>query len=872
MSSYLTQAKLCLIQITLFDLFSWGLNFLHFHIILFLLAMSLQPTAEWHDMQDIFYRKHRLYQMQWKELDLSQYRVSASSFGGPIALLRDDRQLLEVGSTPTLDSAIHVYTASGQSIGRIEYEGLHIAGFSWNSREQLVCVQEDGSVRIFSLSGQEPISFSLGPDARERGILECRFWDHGLVAMTADYRFLYVNDMAEPKPRMLPGVAQISEYPTSWTIVPPHLSRNHHLEVLVSVDDTIVAVDPMDSQDQLLDQGPYSRISVSPNGALVALCSTRGRIQVVSIDFQRSYSDYTRDQAEEPVDIAWCGNDAVIASYQTEAILVGPFGDTLNFPHDSPMHLVQELDGVRMFNGLVHEYLYKVSEDSKSVFQIGSTSPAALLYDAMDNLKSHSSRADEIVRSIRDDMTQAVDTCISAAGSEPIIEYQQSLLRAASLGKSFLTIYNGDKLVDMCKHLRVINSLSSYDVGLPVSLLQFQSLPFEEWVARLMNRNKHQLAQQICQYTDEPLDQIYIHWACAKIRGGSALDDDSLYRVIKDKLDSCSTALATFVDIAEVANTCGYQKLAIKILMNDEPRAANQVPLLISMGQDESAMEAAIRSGDADLVYFVIFHLFKQLPLADFFHVISRNAVAAQLFEKYCVEQATPVLEDYYYQDDAFAKSARLILLDNIDPHGDVPKMVANLKVALKMLSNDKSCAQEAKAIGMQIKLLQTQRQLDHDMPSSSDTDQPGSFVGLPLNQTISQCLLRGNYTRAQKLRSEFKVPERRFCWIKLQALVKRRDWVELARLAAAKNPPPIGYRPFVDECIRALQYQEAAKYIPKCDGSDRASLYLRIGFYREAAQAAAAIKDINMLRHIHTATHDSSLQHEIAQQISQIG
>ncbi|KAJ2584845.1 Vacuolar protein [Coemansia sp. RSA 1836] len=848
-------------------------------------------------MQDVFYRKHRIYQMQWAELDLARFRVAASSFGGPIALLRDDRLLLEAGSAPLLDSAIHVFSASGQTIGKIEYDGLHhIAGFSWNGREQLVCVQEDATVRIFSLSGQEPTSFSLGAEAQSSGIIDCRFWDQGLVAMTGDFRFVYVNDIGEPKPKLLADAASLHAPtglpPHSWAIVPPHLTLSHHVEVLASVGTTILSIDAVGVQDQLLDHGPYARISVSPNGRLAALCSNKDRasgdnglwrIQVVSMDFQRSFSEYTNSTADDRLfDIAWCGSDAAVASFASgDTLLVGPFGDTLTFTHDAPMHLVQELDGVRMFNALSHEFLCKVSEDAKSVFQIGSTSAAALLYDALDGIRAHSSRADETVRSIRDDMPQAVDTCIAAAGSEPITDLQQSLLRAASLGKSFLPVFSGDKLVDMCRNLRVVNCLTSYNVGIPVSLLQFQSLPFEEWVARLLNRNQHRLAAAVCRYMEQPVDQVYVHWACAKIRASSTLDDDTLYRALRDRLDTLSsTGIASYVDIAEVANHCGYQRLAIKLLQH-EPRAANQVPLLISMNQDRAAMDEAIRSCDADLVYFVIFHLFKAMPLGEFFQVVGRTQAAGRLFERYCIDQNSPVLEDYYFQDDAFAKSARLIVIDNLrrkrrkgesaataEEEDDVPKLVANLKVALKILHNDRTRVLETAAMDTQIRLVQTQRQLETEMSAATNG---GEFVGLPLNETLAQCLVKGNYARASKLRTEFKVPERRYYWIKLHALVLRRDWAELARLANAKKSP-IGYRPFVDECIAALQYQEAAKYIPRCDAQDRPQLFLRIGFFREAAQAATAAKDVDMLRQIHAAAaRDSTLQHDIAQQIEQL-
>ncbi|KAJ2401090.1 Vacuolar protein, partial [Coemansia sp. RSA 2530] len=311
-------------------------------------------------MQDVFYRKHRVYQMQWAELDLSRFRVSSSSFGGPIALLRDDRLLLEAGPAPTLDSSIHVFSASGQTIGKIEYDGVHhIAGFAWNNREQLVCVQEDGTVRIFSLSGQDPTSFSLGPDARG-GVVDCRFWDQGLVAMTGDYRFVYVNDICEPKPKLMAD-AHLTELPHSWAIVPPHLTLSHHVEVLASVGATLLSIDAVGVQDQLLDHGPYAHISVSPNGRLAALCSDNGRrIQVVSMDFQRSFSEYNSTTNDTLTDMAWCGSDAAVASFATgETLLLGPFGDTLTFTHDAPMHLVQELDGVRMFNALSHEFLCK---------------------------------------------------------------------------------------------------------------------------------------------------------------------------------------------------------------------------------------------------------------------------------------------------------------------------------------------------------------------------------------------------------------------------------------------------------------------------------------------------------------------------------
>ncbi|ORX64918.1 hypothetical protein DL89DRAFT_271706 [Linderina pennispora] len=640
------------------------------------------------------------------------------------------------------------FRASGLLIGKIEYDGLHIAAFSWNSREELVCVHEDGSVRVFGLSAPGS-AFSLGNEAKEAGV--------GFVARTADGKLIY--------PKMLgKHTGEVS----SWTIIPPHLSLSHH---------TILQIDAVGTQDQLLDSGPFSSISVSPNGRLVVLCSESGRVQV-------SFSDMEHGAAERPADIAWCGSDAV-------AVLLGPFGDSLVFPTDEPMCLVQELDGA-------HEFLFKVSDESKAVFQIGLQTPASMLYDSLENIKAHSSQAGSTIRDLGDDLPYAIDTCIAAASCEPIVEIQQALLRTASFGKAFLDVYNGDKLVDICKHLRIVNCLAQYENGIPVSTMQFLSQPFEDWIARLLNRNQHQLAILMCRYMEEPADQIR----------ASTIDDDALYKIIMSKLQSVPGI--SYVDIAE--------KLAIRLLKH-EPRAGNQ---------ESTAMDEAIRSGDADLVYFA-------MELVDFFKVISHS-------RKYCIDQKSP--------EDARRKSAQLILIDNLDKH-DVGELVANLK-------KDKTSARQTKAMDAHIKLPEGPMQGE-------------KFVGLTVNETVAKCMARGNYTRANKLKGDFKVPERRFYWIKVHALVQRRDWAELARLANARKPP-IGYRAFVDECIGALQYQEAARYIAKCDQGERAELFLRIGYYHEAAQVAVAGKDVGLLRRIQAQTQDASLQHDIGVQIEQLG
>lgn len=196
-------------------------------------------------------------------------------------------------------------------------------------------------------------------------------------------------------------------------------------------------------------------------------------------------------------------------------------------------------------------------------------------------------------------------------------------------------------------------------------------------IDRLINRNNHLLAIRIAEYLKIRTDKILIHWACEKIKS-STEDEETICRTIVDKL--AKKPGLSYAEIAKTAHDAGQTRLATKLL-DYEPRAADQVPLLISMQEDETALIKAIESGDTDLgiimtpyvepylltpflsiVYLVIFHLKRKLPLGEFFRVVNNKPMACNLLEVYCKEQDTELLKDFYYQDDRRIDSANIVL------------------------------------------------------------------------------------------------------------------------------------------------------------------------------------------------------------------
>ncbi|KAJ1980367.1 Vacuolar protein [Dimargaris verticillata] len=832
------------------------------------MASSLpHPTTDWLLLQDRFYRQHRAYNLAWSNIHLSKFRVAGAPFGGPLALVRDDKKLLVANQLQTTDSSICLYSCAGKLLGQIECDAIRVVAMEWNHQEQLVCVLDDGHVRTYTLSGEYK-QFSLGQVAKDNTVVDCRFWGNGLVALTGNFKLIAVNNMQEPRPRTLadPGLAT---RPCSWTVIPPHLTLSQHVEVYVATPTTILVVDSKEAQDQLVHEGPITHMSVSPNGKFLALYVDDGRIWVVSSDFQKSLSEYRLDSSEalSLQQLVWCGTDAVCASLGRTMVLVGPFGDSLQFTYPGAVHLVQEIDGVRVFSDDRCEFFHKVPEATEDVFKIGSTSSAAMLYDAYEYYEKRSPKADEYVRNIRSELHEAVDLLVAAAGEEFNLELQRNLLRAASFGKSFLDLYNGNKLVDMCRALRVLNAFRDEAVGIPLTYAQFCALSSDEWVDRLILRRQHLLALRVCKYLRLNPDRVYVHWACAKIKAATQ-DEDTLYRLIFEKLGDKHGL--SFAEIAHTANHLGFEKLAAKLLEH-EPRAADQVPLLMSMGKDQLALRKAVESGDTDLMYYVLLHLYKQYTLGDFFRLISGSPQATSLIQAIFRQQESAatgsghgwqVLRDFYYQEDRRVDAAHLDLQESLYAT-DAPHRIERLKAAGKLFAEDKDRSLETKACDEQVKLIQ----LHNDLTKLTNAT---TFHGLSVSETVYQCILHGLGSKASQIKHEFKIPDKRFWWLKLRALVAKRDWTELEKLSRVKKSP-IGYDPFVEECLQALNPREATRYIPKCDVYARPKWYLAVREYGEAGKAAFAVKDVELLREARQRARDAPTIQELDQLLAQL-
>lgn len=631
-------------------------------------------------------------------------------------------------------------------------------------------------MHVYSDLHGENNPFSLGHGAEEHGVKACRFWSTGFVALLGNNSIVAVTRYDEPRPQLLASAPPGDVI--SWTVLSPEHTSSRSVEVLVAIGQTVYVVDAVECEDRGLEAGPFRHITASPNGKLIALHTEDGKVWVISSDFQERHCEYDSKVKTPAKDLQWCGNNAVALAWEDEIHLIGPTGDAHREYYPSFIHLLPDIDGIRVLTADRCDFWQKVSEDTTElVFRIGSTSPPAILLDAIQQLEDKSPKADDNIQLIRPDLDDAVDVCVRAAGQEYSVHWQKQLMKAASFGKSVLDLYNSDDFVDMTEALRVLNAVRFFEVGLPLSYDQYIRLTPERLIQRLVNRKEYLLALKVSEYLHLPVDRIYVHWARQKVLSSST-DEDSICEEIVRKLNGKRGI--SFEEVARAAYEDGRETLATRLLEH-EPRAGKQVPLLLNVGEESIALDKAIESGDTDLVFYVLLHLKKKIPLSSFFRTINNRPIATAIVEASAIDQDQELLKDLYYQDDRRLDGANLLTSEALAA-SEIGPATDKLKMATKLLRDSKEYAAHAIALEDAQKLLRLQEAFQKELNEH--------YVGLSVNETLSKLIKMGNFKRSQKVQADFKVSDKTYWWIRLRALVSRRDWNQLEEVSKVRKSP----------------------------------------------------------------------------------
>jgi hypothetical protein len=156
--------------------------------------------------------------------------------------------------------------------------------------------------------------------------------------LLSNNHLISVTRYEEPRPKELAAPPEGDVF--SWTLIPPAYTLSRSVEVLLSIGQTIYVVDASESEDRMLDIGPFTHISVSPNGKFAALYTETGKAYVITSDFQNRLSEYDSRSKTPPKDVQWCGNDAVAIAWEDEVHIIGPSNAAAKYFYEGRVHLI----------------------------------------------------------------------------------------------------------------------------------------------------------------------------------------------------------------------------------------------------------------------------------------------------------------------------------------------------------------------------------------------------------------------------------------------------------------------------------------------------------------------------------------------------
>ncbi|KAJ8255903.1 hypothetical protein COCON_G00197670 [Conger conger] len=485
-------------------------------------------TANWNPLGEAFYRKIELYEMGWNLRDgLRDCLVAAAPYGGPIALLREPQR-----RSPSARPQLEIYSASGISMASFPWKSGPVKHLGWTVCDDLLCVQDDGTVLIYDLFGDFKRHFSMGNEVLQNHVVEAKVFHSpygtGVAIVTGAFRFTLATNIDDLKLRRLPEVPGLQGAPSCWAV----LTQDRQSKVLLANGADLFILDntsctPVTPPGLSPLASSIVQMAVSFSYKYLALFTDSGHVWMGPANLKDKLSEVETKVRTPPKQMVWCRRPksqqpSVVIMWDRHLLVAGECKDTIQYHLDDESVLVPELDGVRIICGTHHELLHEVPAACEEIFKIASMAPGALLLEAHKEYEKESQKADEYLREIKEQsllgealsgsvwrqpgkesqkadeylreikeqslLGEAVRQCVEAAGYEHEPDTQKTLLKAASFGKCFLSNFPPEQFVSMCRDLRVLNAVRDYTVGIPLTHPQYKQMTIQVLIDRLVYR------------------------------------------------------------------------------------------------------------------------------------------------------------------------------------------------------------------------------------------------------------------------------------------------------------------------------------------------------------------------------------------------
>jgi hypothetical protein len=876
---------------------------------------------EWQPVGGAYFARRELYPLAWAELTpagpglaLEYARAVGAPGGGALAAFRDEAKVaLHLAAFARPD--VRLFDGAGEPLGRVPWDGARIAAAGWTRGEELLVVDERGGAARFSARGAPGAGgppFSLGAAVEAAGVALVDVFADGVAALTPAGALWVVADAAAPRPARLPDPVPPGAEAHALAAVPPAASHSGALEVLVAVGASVVCVDAGGAAPTAAAGGPFLRLAVSPGGRAAGF-SAGGAVHLwarrLAAETARVHVADTADDMEDalggygsgseggdgsgaapppgpPDAMAWCGEDGVLLFWErVGALLVGAAGGARWWDLGAPAAgvLVPEVDGVRVLTPAAHALIRRVPAPLASVLEPGSTSPGALLHDARRLYEARDARAaTELLEVLHaGDLPAAVAACVAAAEAELDPARQEALLRAGCYGRAFLALDDtaaaappgpglgpGDA-ARAARRLRVLNSLrDAAGVAMPLTAPQLDALGADALAARLGARGAYLLALRAAEALGGSASAVLEAWARDKVTAAAGREGDAeLHAALRAKL--AGRPGVRWARVAAHAAAQGRRCLAAALLEH-ELDAAEQVPLLLELGQEEAALDKGLAAGDGDLAFGVANAMRQRAARAPagsaeaqrLWAALGARPAAAALVRKHLrargAGEELRMAEALGRAEDAaeahLRAAAAAAARGGAAGEAEVRAELGRARDAFARAERDRGRDADHFESGAAAAALRL-REVQAELQASTGRD---AFLGLSAAGTVRQCLRLGLREPAARVAREFKIPDKQQALLGVAVTAAAHDWAALERIAARLDRrSPIVAEDVVDAARAAGAPPAALRALADAVAGDnalvrRARMYAEMGLASEAAelveQAEAAGAGAGML------------------------
>eukprot|EP01065_Artemidia_motanka_P008583 TRINITY_DN14331_c0_g3_i1.p1 TRINITY_DN14331_c0_g3~~TRINITY_DN14331_c0_g3_i1.p1 ORF type:complete len:883 (+),score=190.08 TRINITY_DN14331_c0_g3_i1:59-2650(+) len=748
--------------------------------------------------------------------------------------------------------AVTLRTACGREITAFPapQTGVVCVGWTEDSSVHDVCsiilVSADGTVVSCTLDGVERKRWPLCARTKLAGstIAAASVCSSGVVAVTERgqvTRLSFGSDRAEPQD----GVAATADACVSCATLPDGpvgvvTSRGGLSGVGIVVPRVEGAV----------------RAAINRSGQYLASVDRAGSMKIHSVSVAgapRLLVEASAPSPAPPVQLCWCGTDAVAAVWpaavgESEVAILAPASPVAHFRCGEGIPLLaEEPDGMAVLRGDGGlDFIHGTSAALHACSEFRGH--AADLLKAAKMQQSGQGRPSKMLRQMSVHLSAAVETCVEAALTEVCLQRQSRLLQAAAVGKAFATdagsIHSG--FLDACSLLRITNSLRRQ--GWPLTPKQYEAIGGAVGVvSRLLARKLHSLALRVAEYSGESCRRVVIHWGVARIMDGDA--DGEVLEAVRRQFAEFG-GLPT-EELVAAAIRKDRRALAVD-LVEVEPSTDRRIQGMIDLGEHTRAVDAAVRTGDGDLITYAVCRLWESLrhDPARFLALMRTKDEARLQHQSYCRKHDTALLESLLTDGKQHRELAFLAMAATMDPrrcNGERSKLQALERAQAHMSELGKDRELDVKLVQDAARLRRVQASLLDSVPSHHTIQ-----VGEPLATTLQKLIEAGAGSVADSTRKDFNLSDRAYNRLKLRSLCRAglmqelRSWIGtekgIRQVAARLLGPPIELIEVVAELIKFDRKEDGLMFANRIqDFVKKAEALCMLGEHLQAAAVAKA-------------------------------